>query len=827
MASASAARPPPYRLLCSAAALAAGFLISPADFGVRPAQAQQLLNMPRPPWAGTRQGAPSAGGGQLIPRPRDTAAPMVVQADEMRYNYTGEQVSAEGNVQLHYAGASLEADRVTYDQRTKQLTAEGNVRFTAADGSVITTQRLQLDDTFRNGFVDSLHVETPDRTRMAAARADIQRGPDDRRLTVFQSGVYTACEPCVQNPQRPPQWQVKAARIMHDEKEHTIYFEDMRLEFLGVPIAYFPYFWMPDTTVKKQSGFLRPSVLSGSHIGVGLQVPYFWNLAPDYDFTFAPAYLSQQGLLATGEWRQRLLNGAYSVRASGIFQQDPKAFGVDTVGDRNFRGAIETRGDFRLAQNWWYGWDASLFTDNQFAPQYKVTRQGQEAISQAYLFGRGEYSYFDMRALHFYGLSPLDVQKQLPVLHPLLNYRYRFAEPILGGEVTYNFNMASLTRQEADYDPITKVAKATGVCDSLDPMVIKTRADCLLRGVPGNYTRASVEAMWRKTFVDGFGQMFTPFVFARADAATMSLSNDPSLSNFIDPNRTSTGRVMPGIGLDYRYPFISTHSWGTQIIEPRAQIIARPSEMNIGQFPNEDSQSLVFGDDNLFSISKYGGYDRVEGGGRANVGLQYTAQFYGGGYVNALFGQSYQLFGTNSYAVADMSNAGLTSGLEHDRSDYVARVTVSPNTTYSVISRFRFDEKTFDTRRFEIEGRANFDRFSASVTYGQYDAQPEIGMLLPREGILASGTVKLTQSWAVSGGSLYSIDSNRLASVAVGLSYIDECLAISAMFQRNYGYRGDIVPNETFLLRVSLRTLGDTSLSQTVGGPSGGSGMQF
>ena len=96
---------------------------------------------------------------------------------------------------------------------------------------------------------------------------------------------------------------------------------------------------------------------------------------------------------------------------------------------------------------------------------------------------------------------------------------------------------------------------------------------------------------------------------------------------------------------------------------------------NIGRLPNEDAQSLVFDDSNLFKVDKFSGYDRVEGGGRANAGIQYTAQFNRSGYVSALFGQSYQLFGTNSFAVGDATNTGLDSGLDTARSDYVARVT--------------------------------------------------------------------------------------------------------------------------------------------------------
>ena len=58
--------------------------------------------------------------------------------------------------------------------------------------------------------------------------------------TVFESGVYTACEPCRDDPRKPPLWQVKAARIIHDQAEKMIYFEDARIEFFGVPLAYVP-----------------------------------------------------------------------------------------------------------------------------------------------------------------------------------------------------------------------------------------------------------------------------------------------------------------------------------------------------------------------------------------------------------------------------------------------------------------------------------------------------------------------------------------------------------------------------------------------------------
>src|SRR5205807_9944543 len=126
------------------------------------------------------------------------------------------------------------------------------------------------------------------------------------------------------------------------------------------------------------------------------------------------------------------------------------------------------------------------------------------------------------------------------------------------------------------------------------------------------------------------------------------------------------------VGLEYRYPFINVQPWGSTTVEPIAQLIIRPNEPYAGRLPNEDAQSMTFDASNLFSVDKFSGYDRVEGGGRANVGVQATTQFDRGGAVNVLVGQSYKLFGMNSFAVADLTNTGVDSGLQNTRCDYSA-----------------------------------------------------------------------------------------------------------------------------------------------------------
>ncbi|HEX2216802.1 MAG TPA: OstA-like protein, partial [Xanthobacteraceae bacterium] len=117
-----------------------------------PAAAQAWVGVPTAATRGT-------GFSRLTaPGPRDPSAQMLVQANEIQYDYSNERVAAVGGVQIHYSGAVLEADRVIYDQSTKRLHAEGNVRLTDSDGKIITADRLELDDQFRNGFVDSLHL---------------------------------------------------------------------------------------------------------------------------------------------------------------------------------------------------------------------------------------------------------------------------------------------------------------------------------------------------------------------------------------------------------------------------------------------------------------------------------------------------------------------------------------------------------------------------------------------------------------------------------------------------------------------------------------------
>ncbi|WP_433996335.1 LPS-assembly protein LptD [Bradyrhizobium jicamae] len=775
------------------------------------ASAQSFTYNPRPPKP-TRP--PPKNDGQML-----------VQATEVDYDYNNQRVSAVGNVQMYYNGTSVEADKVIYDQKTKRLHAEGNIRFTDAEGKITYANIMDLSDDYRDGFVDSLRVDTEDQTRMAATRADRTSG----NYTVFENGVYTACAPCKDDPKKPPLWQVKGARIIHNQEEKMLYFENAQLEFFGVPMAYMPFFSTPDPTVKRKSGFLMPSFTTVTNYGVGVEIPYYFALAPDFDATFSPRITSRQGVLFQGEFRQRLMDGAYQIRAYGIDQLDPGAF-AGQPGDRQFRGGIESKGQFALNDKWVWGWDGVLLSDYYFMSDYRLSMYKDplsafmalptEAISQLYLTGVGNRSFFDARTIYYLSFS--GNQNQVPVVYPVVDYNNVINSPIFGGEFSYKFNFTNLSRDTAVFDPITTIANTNSLCTtaSADPMA-RLPSQCLLRGMPGTYTRLTAEAQWRRSFTDPLGQIWTPFVSLRADAINADISNQPGVSNFLPVGDTQALRLMPTVGLEYRYPFINVQPWGTTTVEPIAQVIIRPNETYAGKLPNEDAQSLVFDATNLFSVDKFSGYDRVEGGGRANVGVQATTQFDKGGAVKVLFGQSYQLFGLNSFAVADVTNTGVDSGLQNARSDYVASVSYSPNRTYTFSVRSRMDEATWEVNRFEAEGRASFDRWSVSMMYGNYAAQPELGYLTRREGILGSASLKVASNWVVSGSARWDLEANKINQYIVGAGYVDDCFVLAANYVTSYQYSAGSTPpvlSHAFMFQIGLRTLANSSGSSSSAG---------
>jgi len=327
---------------------------------------------------------------------------------------------------------------------------------------------------------------------------------------------------------------------------------------------------------------------------------------------------------------------------------------------KKVRGAIESKGKFFINENWTYGWDVAGATDKFYFHDYKVHSSNityydfgsfREAISTAYLTGKAGRSWFDLRGFYFESLNGLDYQKQIPVAAPVLDYERRFdIASFPGGEFTINANAENIHRQAGDFvdtkfrgvpiNPANPGVVSPNYLASYyfnttnwpgstygnvyDACAIYSRATCLVRGMPGDYSRASLDLSWRRRIIDDFGEVWTPFAYLKTQATYTSPDtsgyNNAQIANFISPNQDTSVKAMPAIGLQYSFPLVISAGWGTSVLEPIGQIVARPSESRISQIVNEDAQSLVFDDTTLFRADKFSGYDRMEGGTRADAG---------------------------------------------------------------------------------------------------------------------------------------------------------------------------------------------------------------
>ena len=722
---------------------------------------------------------PKKPGGMFGPKPKiDKAQPLYMQADQLIYDTQGNRVIAQGNVELYYNNFILTADQVIYHQNLNKLIAQGNAQLKDPNGSITRADRLEALDDFRDAFVQSLSVVTQDDTRIAADKAVRREG----NVTEFEKGRFT---PYNNETGMPPLWCLSAARVVHDQQAGTLTYQDAQFELFGVPIFYLPYFQHPDPSVKRQSGFLMPSQSNSSTLGYSVEVPYYFALAPNADFTLHPRYFSDHGVLWQGEWRHRLADGQYNIKMAAI--DDDAATAVNTQG---WRGSIQTKGQFSLSSWWSYGWDITVESDKSFRRFYHLDPILQtDRVNVAYLQGISDRNYFGASMYHFGSLLLNNSDAANSRVHPVIDYSYILGQPVAGGELSFTSHARAMTRTDGT-----------------------------------NTNHAVVEANWRRKMIDPVGQVWTPFGNLRGDVYSWTDARDPNdPTKLLDDDTILRGTGQAG--LLYSFPFVAHSGWASHVFEPTAQVIVRPNRISQRRTPDEDAKSLVFDDTLLFDIDKFSGYDRLETGTRANFGVQYTLQASNGVYARGVFGQSRHLSGDNAFADPGLAvgpldangvptavpNFSPQTGLQTDRSDYVAGLYVSPFAGISLVAQGRFDEKDWTLRRQDSYLQANYGPLLAQIgyTFTRFNSTP--GVFDTQEEVISTLGLRLTDRWSVLGQMRYDIDNQSRIQDLIQLKYQDECFVLTASYIETFveDVNLGIRPDRTLMLRFELKHLGD------------------
>ncbi len=757
---------------------------------------------------------------------------LFLEADTVTYDSDKQVVTAKGGIQIDYGGYKLVSRDIVYDQASRRLVASGDVELVEPSGNKVYADSIDVTDDFANGFIQALRIETPDNTRFAAGQAVRQNGD----TTTFERGVYTACEACEKHPERAPLWQVKARRIVWDQKNKVVRYYGARFELFGKPLAYLPYFASPDPTVKRQSGLLPPSFKSNSKLGVGVRVPYYFAIDESSDATVAGTYFTRQGFLAEAEYRKAFENGYFTLQTAGISQLNPERFSdfrsdnaiTNPISVDRDRGMIGTTGRFALNEQWTFGWDLLAQSDRNFSRVYQIENFNQiYRTNEIYLTGLGDQSFFDLRGQSF------DVQtentltgKVQPFVLPSLDYQYINENPVLGGQLELDANLTNIRRDATSpgylllCDPSRFIK---GACNASQGFPYRT--DVFRRNVlEGDYSRVTTEAKWKRTLTTDEGLQITPSASLRGDLyrADMEAQGIPAATTSslglggIDVDE-SGARGMATAGLDVRYPYLIETATASHVITPIAQLLVRPDEMKSGRLPNEDAQSLVFNAANLFEADKFSGYDRIEGGTRANLGVQYGGVFGAGYAIDAVFGQSFHLAGENPFAQPDLALVGYESGLESDRSDYVSSIVLATPLGISLGAQGRFDKDNFEVKRTDLMGGFSYGKLDTSLMYSQIAAQPIYSLPVDRKQVTASASYKINENFRTVGSLAYDIENETFISKTFGVGYADECFSLLAEYKNTDDQYRLTEARTSVMLTLSFRTLGKVGYSYGLG----------
>ena len=242
--------------------------------------------------------APATSGATTAAAPAGKPAgvgPINITADQATLGVDG-NATLKGNVEATQGDRRIRANHIEYDSKNGSMRSDGHIEFedplvhvTGASGSYSAAAGAQFRD-----------AQFALRQRSARGSAqDLALTPEGE---IRLKGVaFTTC------PLHDDSWYVRANKIVLDTNDKIGSGRDARVDFMRVPIMYLPWLSFPLSNERK-SGFLFPSIGNTSINGVQLSVPYYWNIAPNADFTFQPILYSKAGIDLGGDFRQMTEN---------------------------------------------------------------------------------------------------------------------------------------------------------------------------------------------------------------------------------------------------------------------------------------------------------------------------------------------------------------------------------------------------------------------------------------------------------------------------------------------------------------------------------------
>lgn len=668
-----------------------------------------------------------------------------------RVEITGTSVLiAEGDVEIFFKGRRLKAQRIVYDKATDRLEISGPIVLVDASGNFILADQADLSADLTEGVLKSARFVLNQQLQLAASEVQRIGG----RYTRLGRTVASSCQVCAANP--TPLWEIRASQVVHDQLTRQLYFDNAQFRIAGVPVFYLPRLRMPDPTLKRASGFLRPSLRTTSGLGTGIKLPYFFALGDHADLTITPYVTTNRGRAVDLRYRQAFRTGVIEI--NGAFARDALLPGEN-------RGYLLATGNFTLPRDFKLSFQLESVTDPAYLLDYGVSEEDR-LDSRIALNRTRRNENMSAQLTYFKSIRDAEVNATLPSLIGDLTFERRFGGGLLGGEAglrfqTHSHRRASVSGFDSDGDSIS---------DGRD------------------LSRVSLELDWRRGFVMPSGIEVTGLGEVTADF--YSISQDAVYGG-------NTGRLHGAAAVELRWPWLKSTAGASHVIEPVVQLIWSPSSSET--LPNEDSALVEFDEGNLFSLNRFPGSDATERGARANLGVSWTRFAPEGWSLGATVGRVIR--------AKDLTQFGVASGFEGASSDWLTAIQLTMASGLQMTNRLVFDDG-FAVTKAELRMDLAKDRYGISSGYVWTVADLTENRPDPTSELAFDAYYKLSEGWTGKASGRYDFEASRATRAGLGAEFRNECVVVDLSLSRRFTSSTSVQPTTNFGISVELAGFG-------------------
>jgi LPS-assembly protein len=668
---------------------------------------------------------------------------------------------ADGNVEVFFKGRRLKAQRIVFDQATDRLEITGPIVLTEETGEIIIlASQADLAADLTEGILTSARLVLNRQLQLAANTMTRVAG----RYTALQTVAASSCKVCDGDP--TPLWEIRARRVVHDEVERQIYFENAQFRLGGVPVLYIPRLRMPDPTLDRATGFLMPTIRTTSDLGTGIKLPYFIAISPSSDLTLTPYVTTRDS--QTLELRYRQLFATGQIELNGAITNDDLLTG-------GARGYLFVTGAFDLPLGFGLTIKGQTVTDPAYLLDYGIANLDRlDSRIEASRTRRNEH--ISARIISFQTLRDDEDNTTLPSVIGDLTFHRRFSLGPLGGEGGLRFQTHSHYRSSTD--PLDG-ADSDDIADGRDMSRISARID------------------WRRSFLLPIGIEVT--ILGEASADSYKVTEDAVFQG-------KTTRTHGNAGVELRWPWVKAGKNGaTHVIEPVAQVIWASSDAE--SLPNEDSVLVEFDEGSLFALDRFPGSDAVERGPRANLGVTWTRYDPSGWSMGVTLGRVFR--------EADLGQFGPGSGLDGSTSDWLAAVNFDLADGIALTARAVFDDDLTLTKgeaRVAYSGQST--ALASSLIWAVAD--PTENRPDPTQEVTFDARRRLSPNWTAKLSGRYDFVADRGTVAGMGLEFLNECVRLDVSLSRRFTSSTSVSPTTDFGLSLDLVGFG----SGVTGGPA-------